>query len=116
MNENILNKPYNRKQYADFICINQGLNRYEDDNCIIMYNNSEIIVNGEAVSNPNYEQEQKAQAKKMIVKEYSEYFKELDRICGAKFARGLCTTNQIDAQRASLQSELNQKIQEIDNG
>ena len=111
-----LEKPYTLEERINLVCEHQICDCYEDENCIILYDNSEIIVDGEAVPNPNYEQEQKAQAKKMIVKEYSEYFKELDRICGAKFARGLCTTNQINAQRANLQSELNQKIQEIDNG
>lgn len=55
---NILNKPYADKEYADFICENQGLNRYEDDNCIIMYADSEMVEDGKVVVNPNYEQEQ----------------------------------------------------------
>jgi len=63
-----------------------------------------------------YIAEQKAKAKQAIVKEYADIFKEFDRICGAKYSIGLCTTNQIIAQRKTLQNELTQKIQEINNG
>src|SRR5574344_1301467 len=46
---NKLLKPYTDIQRADFVCLHQGLNYYEDDNCIIMYSNSEKIENGEAI-------------------------------------------------------------------
>lgn len=45
----ILQKPYTNIQRADFICEHQGLNYYEDDNCIIMYLNTEKIENGEPI-------------------------------------------------------------------
>lgn len=67
-------------------------------------------------NDPEYIAEQEAIAKQSLVKEYADIFKEFDRICGAKFSRGLCTTNQIIAQRTTLQNELTQKIQEINNG
>lgn len=44
-----LTKPYTDIQRANFICLHQGLNYYEDDDCIIMYENTEKIVDGEAV-------------------------------------------------------------------
>lgn len=75
--------------------------------------------NGEVIcleNDPEYIAEQKAIAKQPVVKEYADIFKEFDRICGAKFSRGLCTTAQITAQRTTLQNELTQKIQEINNG
>lgn len=43
---NILTKPYTNKQRADFVCEHQGLNYYEDDNCIIMYENTESVTDG----------------------------------------------------------------------
>src|SRR5574344_1947518 len=46
---NKLLKPYTDIQRADFVCLHQGLNYYEDDNCIIMYSNSEKIENGESI-------------------------------------------------------------------
>lgn len=45
----ILNKPFTETQRADFICEHQGLNYYENDTCIIMYLDSEKILNDEAV-------------------------------------------------------------------
>src|SRR5574344_3122077 len=44
-----LEKPYTDTQRADFVCEHQGLNYYEDDNCIIMYPDTEKIVNGKAI-------------------------------------------------------------------
>lgn len=41
-----LEKPYKDKQRADFVHEHQGLNYYEDDNCIIMYSDSESVENG----------------------------------------------------------------------
>ena len=41
-----LNKPFTDIQRADFVCEHQGLNYYEDDNCIIMYLNSESVIDG----------------------------------------------------------------------
>lgn len=41
-----LNKPFTDIQRADFICEHQGLNYYEDDNCIIMYLDSESVIDG----------------------------------------------------------------------
>ena len=111
-----LEKPYSDIQRANFVCEHQGLNYYEDDNCIIMYLDSESVTNGVVIDisqTAEYLAEQKAKARTGIVKEYSERFKELDRICGAKFSRGLCTTVQINAQRAALQSELTTKLSEV---
>jgi hypothetical protein len=61
-----LEKPYTDKQRADFVCEHQGLNYYEDDDCIIMYLNTEKIVNGEAIDisqTPEYIAEELAKAK-----------------------------------------------------
>jgi hypothetical protein len=41
-----LEKPYTDTQRADFVCEHQGLNYYEDDNCIIMYENTESVTDG----------------------------------------------------------------------
>ena len=62
MSNNILNKPYTDKQYADFVCINQGLNRYEDDKCVIMYLDSESVTDGvvtDISQTPEYKAEQR---------------------------------------------------------
>ena len=61
-----LAKPFSDVARADFICLHQGLNYYEDDNCIIMYANTEKIVNGVAVDrsqDADYIAEQLAEAK-----------------------------------------------------
>ena len=66
MTDNILTKPFTDKQRADFICEHQGLNYYEDDNCIIMYLDTEKIVDGKAVDrtqDADYIAEQLAKAK-----------------------------------------------------
>ena len=69
-----LAKPFSDVARADFVCEHQGLNYYEDDNCIIMYSDSEKIVNGVAVDNSEEynkqlaEQEAKIQAMKNITK------------------------------------------------
>lgn len=63
-----------------------------------------------------YKTKVKKQAVQALTLEYADYFKELDRICGAKFARGLCTKEQIETNRGNLQNELTTKIQEINNG
>jgi hypothetical protein len=41
-----LDKPYTDIQRAVFVCEHQGLNYYEDDNCIIMYENYESVADG----------------------------------------------------------------------
>jgi hypothetical protein len=59
-----LAKPFSDVARADFVCEHQGLNYYEDDNCIIMYLDSEKIVNGESVDrtqDADYIAEQKKQ-------------------------------------------------------
>src|SRR5574344_263083 len=61
-----LAKPFSDVARADFVCLHQGLNYYEDKNCIIMYLDSEKIVNGEATDisqTPEYLDEQLAKAK-----------------------------------------------------
>ena len=44
-----LEKPHTDIQRADFVCEHQGLNYYEDDNCIIMYLDSENVKDGVVV-------------------------------------------------------------------
>ena len=59
-----LAKPFSDVARADFVCEHQGLNYYEDDNCIIMYSDSEKIENSEAVDNSaEYKAKQLEQAK-----------------------------------------------------
>jgi len=118
---NILTKPFSNTEYADFaVYANDTQRRIEDfngDKYALLA--SEVLVNGtiqDISQTPEYIAEQKAIAKQSLVKEYADTFKEFDRICGAKFSRGLCTTSQITAQRTTLQNELTQKIQEINNG
>lgn len=41
-----LEKPYTDIQRADFVCEHQGLNYYEDGNCIIMYSDNESVTGG----------------------------------------------------------------------
>lgn len=66
-----LEKPYTDIQRADFVCEHQGLNYYEDDNCIIMYLDSEKIVDGEAIDisqTPEYIAEQKQKEQERIAR------------------------------------------------
>lgn len=67
-----LEKPYTDKQKADFVCANQGLNRYEDENCVIMYANTEKIENGVVIDisqTPEYLAEELEKAKSLKIKE-----------------------------------------------
>lgn len=77
-----LEKPYTDIQRADFICEHQGLNYYEDNNCIIMYLDTEKIVDGEAVDrtqDADYIAEQKAKAKESQKAELQLQIDELDK-------------------------------------
>ena len=59
-----------------------GLNYYEDDNCIIMYANSEQIIDGEIVDisqTPEYIAEQEAKAKEAKRIEIQKQIDELDK-------------------------------------
>lgn len=76
--------------------------------------NQEYIQYIDEISNTTeYIAKQKAKQKAVIALEYKGYFNELDNICAAKFARGLCTTEQINTQRTALQTELTQKLSEV---
>lgn len=61
-----LEKPYTDKQRADFVCEHQGLNYYEDDDCIIMYLDSESVTNG-VVTDISDTDEYKAKVKKQEI-------------------------------------------------
>ena len=61
-----LEKPFTDIQRADFICEHQGLNYYEDDNCVIMYLDSESVINGVAKDISDTD-EYKAQVKKQEI-------------------------------------------------
>lgn len=114
-----LEKPFTNVQKADFICLHQGLNYYEDRNCIIMYYNSETIKDGEIVDISNtseYKAKVKSEIKKQITLSYKDKFNEFDGIYAARVARGLSTIVEMNTKRATLQSELTAKLQEIDNG
>ena len=118
---NILKQPYTNTDYANFVVYaNDTQRRVEDfngDKYALLP--TEILVNSivqDISQTPEYIAEQKSIAKQSVVKEYADIFKEFDRICGAKFSRGLCTTNQITAQRDILDDELTQKLEEIENG
>ena len=67
-----LNKPFKDIQKADFVCLHQGLNYYEDDNCIIMYLNSESVIDGvvtDITSTPEYIAEELKKAKEVKLQE-----------------------------------------------
>ena len=56
---------------------------------------------------------QKLVAKKALILEYKDYFNELDRTSAVKFARGLSTTQEVEAERTVLQTELVTKLSEV---
>ena len=67
-----LEKPYTDIQRADFVCEHQGLNYYEDDNCIIMYLNSESVIDGvvtDISQTPEYIAEELKKAKEVKLQE-----------------------------------------------
>lgn len=67
-----LEKPYTNIQRADFVYEHQGLNYYEDDNCIIMYSDSESVIDGvvtDISQTPEYIAEQLAKAKEAKLQE-----------------------------------------------
>lgn len=74
-----LEKPYTDIERADFVCEHQGLNYYEDEYCIIMYLDSESVIDGTIVDiseTPEYIAEQLEKAKTLtyykIVSKYEE--------------------------------------------
>ena len=72
MSDYILKKPFNDTQRADFVCEHQGLNYYEDDNCIIMYLNSESVIDGvvtDISQTPEYIAEELKKAKEVKLQE-----------------------------------------------
>ena len=75
-----LQKPYTDIQRADFVCEHQGLNYYEDDNCIIMYLNTEKIVDGEAIDiskTPEYIEDK---AKKELILKNNEIILQIEEL------------------------------------
>ena len=67
-----LAKPFSDVARADFICEHQGLNYYEDDNCIIMYLNSESVIDGvvtDISQTPEYIAEELKKAKEVKLQE-----------------------------------------------
>lgn len=76
-----LEKPHTISQRANFICENQGFNYYEDDNCIIMYLDSEKVEDGIVVdisNTPEYIAEQESKAKAMCKDEITKEIESLD--------------------------------------
>lgn len=76
-----LKKPFTDIERADFVCEHQGLNYYEDDNCIIMYLDSEKIVDGKSVDisdTPEYIAEQEAKEKEAQNAEITKLIEALD--------------------------------------
>ena len=67
-----LDKPYTDIQRADFVCEHQGLNYYEDDNCIIMYLDTESVIDGvvtDISQTPEYIAEELKKAKEVKLQE-----------------------------------------------
>ena len=106
-----LEKPFTDKQRADFICEHQRLNYYEDDNCIIMYLDSESVTNGivnDISQTPEYIAEQKAKNNAIIKQDILKQLSEID----AKSIRALREGNteriaQYEAQAQKLREQLN---------
>ena len=106
-----LEKPYTDVARADFVCEHQGLNYYEDDNCIIMYLNTEKIVDGEIIDiseTPEYIAEQKAKNNAIIKQDILKQLSEID----AKSIRALRDGDtayiaQYKAQAQDLREQLN---------
>jgi len=84
-----LEKPYTDIERADFICGYQGLNYYEDDNCIIMYSDDFKIVDGDAVLDPDYEAQQSQKTyNEAIQREINSYYEYLYRDDGSGSGAG----------------------------
>lgn len=66
---NILLKPYTRFERADFICDNGDMRFEETEKALFALEPNEIIVDGEVIINPDYEQEQLEKAKTLKLKE-----------------------------------------------
>ena len=106
-----LAKPFSDVARADFVCEHQGLNYYEDDNCIIMYLDTEKIVDGEATDiseTPEYIAEQKAKNNAIIKQDILKQLSEID----AKSIRALRDGDtayiaQYKAQAQDLREQLN---------
>lgn len=101
-----LEKPYMDTQRANFICEHQGLNYYEDDNCIIMYLNTEKIVDGEAIDisqTPEYKLSQFQKDIQYQHDAYNEYAREI--VYQIQYNTALSNTTLILNLEEQLQTE-----------
>ena len=100
-----LEKPYTDKERADFVCEHQGLNYYEDDNCIIMYLDSESVADGvvtDISQTPEYIAEQKAKNNAIIKQDILKQLSEID----AKTIRALREGNATYITRYEVQAQV----------
>lgn len=101
-----LEKPFTVTQRADFVCEHQGLNYYEDDNCIIMYADSESVIDGvvtDISQTSDYKSKQKSKAKKQIQEKYKNIMNEY--VC-AKVKRDLFETAEYQSMIDDMYAEI----------
>ena len=98
------------------LCLANGFTAYTEEQVSGYYAGSHQIIDGVLTPITNtdeYIAEQKAEARKTLALEYKEHFNEVNILCALKFALGLCTQEQITAQRTLLQTELTTKLSEV---
>lgn len=107
---NILYKPYTDIQRANFVCEHQGLNYYEDDNCIIMYADSESVTDGvvtDLTQEPAWVMEQRLKKFQQSIQYQHDVFDEYSReaIYQINYNTALGNTTLVTSLQSQLQAE-----------
>ena len=105
-----LEKPYTDIQRANFIVERQGLNYYEDDNCIIMYSNNESVTDGvvtDLTQDPAWVAEQKLKKFQSDIQYQHDAFNEYSReiVYQIQYNTALSNTTLILNLEEQLQAE-----------
>lgn len=113
-----LDKPFTDKQRADFVCEHQGLNYYEDDNCIIMYSDSESVADGVVIDltqDPTWVAEQDLKQFQTAIQYQHDAFNEYSReiVYQIQYNTALGNTTLVTSLNNQLQTEQEAVISRI---
>lgn len=117
-----LDKPYTEQEKTNFIfrynqnCFREGFNcRIEEtETSLYALEDNEIIVDGQVIVNPNYEQEQLIKQKQEQIEEIKEELNELDlKSIRSIRANETDRISQYEQEAQTLRDELNELISEI---
>ena len=115
-----LEKPFTDIKRANFVCEHQGLNYYEDDNCIIMYADSESVTDGivtHLTQDPIWVAEQKLKQFQLDIQYQHDAFNEYSReiIYQIQYNTALGNTTLATSLQEQLQAEQQAVIKRIND-